>query len=268
MSQLSVQTDGVRSYAALHDRVATGLSELSGADAPDVQSSHGPIASAVSTALSAALGTRHGSMQTTANSGTTIAELLRRAAREYEEGDTHEAERLRAAAEALQGAGDTTENPVGGPAGTPAGPGGAGVGAANPAAGPGAAGMAGQMLGQVGQQVGQLAAMVAQPLAGIAQGLAHVPQQIAQAVQGAAATSEDDSAGKVDRHRDADADRDTELADDRPEEQVEPGPGERADAPTPAPSGAGAGETAAAWPALDERAPQRPQPAQTRPPVS
>lgn len=101
---LYVQTDGVRSCAQVHDRVVAGLSQVTGtgaAEATAVQTSHGAIASAVSTALSGVLGTRHGTMQTTATSGTTIAELLQKAAQLYDQGDQKGAERLKAAADAL-----------------------------------------------------------------------------------------------------------------------------------------------------------------------
>ena len=70
--QLFVQTDGVRSYAQIHDQVVSGLSQLTGAGAPEaagVQTTHGAIAAAVSTALSSVLGSRLGTMQTTATSG-------------------------------------------------------------------------------------------------------------------------------------------------------------------------------------------------------
>ncbi|MGE2689819.1 ESX-1 secretion-associated protein [Mycolicibacterium pulveris] len=103
-ANLYVQTEGVRSYAKVHERVVSGLSQLTGPGATEttgVQTSHGAIASAVSTALSGVLGTRSGTMQTTATSGTTIAGLLQKAAQMYERGDQKGAERLRAAANAL-----------------------------------------------------------------------------------------------------------------------------------------------------------------------
>ncbi|MDA4105857.1 ESX-1 secretion-associated protein [Mycolicibacterium holsaticum] len=106
---LYVQTDGVRSYAQIHDRVVEGLSQLMGSGATEatgVQTTHGAIASAVSTALSGVLGTRHGTMQTTATSGSTIAELLQKAAQMYDQGDQKGAERLRAATEALNSSAD------------------------------------------------------------------------------------------------------------------------------------------------------------------
>ena len=96
---LYVQTDGVRSYAQLHDQVVTGLSQLLGAaaQATGVQTTHGTIAAAVSTALSAVLGTRDATLQTTATSVNIVAELLQKAAQLYEQGDQQGAEKLRAA---------------------------------------------------------------------------------------------------------------------------------------------------------------------------
>src|SRR5258706_5910146 len=129
---LYVQPDGVRSYAQIHDEVVAGLSQLMGAAAPEaagVQTSHGAIASAVSTALSTVLGSRHGTIQTTATSGSTISELLQKAAQMYEQGDQKGAATLRAAAEALEGT-----------SGSPGSGGGSGSGGAD---------TMGQMLGQV-----------------------------------------------------------------------------------------------------------------------
>src|ERR1700752_1551559 len=87
---LYVQPDGVRSYSQIHDEVVARLSQLMGAAAPEVagvQTSHGAIVSAVSTALSTVLGSRQGTMQTPAHSGSTISELLQKAAQMYEQGD-------------------------------------------------------------------------------------------------------------------------------------------------------------------------------------
>lgn len=167
---LYVQPDGMRSYAQIHDEVVAGLSQLMGAAAPEaagVQSSHGAIASAVSTALSGVLGSRQGTLGATGSSGSTISELLHRAAQMYEHGDEKGAATLRAAAEALE---------VSQGASTP-GPSGSGGG------GGGGADMMGQMVSQVGQQVGQMAQSVAQPLQGLTQGLQQVPQQVMQGAQ-------------------------------------------------------------------------------------
>ena len=104
---LYVHPDGVRSYAQIHDEVVAALSQLIGAAAPEaagVQTSHGAIASAVSAALSGVLGTREGTLQATGTSGSTISELLQKAAQMYEHGDQKGAGSLRDAAEATQNA--------------------------------------------------------------------------------------------------------------------------------------------------------------------
>jgi hypothetical protein len=171
---LYVQTDGVRSYAQAHDEVAAGLSPLTGSAAPEaagVQSSHGTIAAAVGTALADVLGVRNGTLQTTATSGSTISELLHKAAQMYDEGDQKGAATLRAAAEKLGG----TQGTGGGSS-----------------AGVGEAGAMGQMIGQVAQQAGQLA----QPLQGVTQGLQQIPQQVMQLSQsGVDEAAPGDSAG-------------------------------------------------------------------------
>jgi hypothetical protein len=177
---LYVQPDGVRSYSQIHDEVVAGLTQLMGAAAPEaagVETSHGDIASAVSAALSVVLRSRHGTMQATSTSGSTISGLLQKAAQMYEQGDQKGAATLRAAAEALEGA-----NASGGPgaAGTSGSP------DSGDGSGSGGADMMGQMLGQVGQQAGQLGQMAqsaAQPLQGLAQGLQQIPQQVMQGVQ-------------------------------------------------------------------------------------
>ncbi|VEG39287.1 Protein of uncharacterised function (DUF2580) [Mycolicibacterium flavescens] len=179
MSQLFAQTNGLRSSASIHDRVATDLSHvLAGApEATGVQNSHGQIAAGVGAALSSALDARLGTVHSTADAGATISDLLQKAAQMYEQGDHEGAEKLRAAAEALDGQRDTqahesapaTGSALGSPANGAAGP-------------PGADQMVGQMLGQVGQLVGSMTA----PLLGLAQGLQQVPQMIAQGVQQAA----------------------------------------------------------------------------------
>ena len=104
---LFVQTDGLRTFSQTHADIAAGLSQLIGAAAPaaaGVETSHGPIASAVSAALGELLGARQGTIQTTATSGNTISELLQKAAQAYEQGDQKGAATLRAAAEAMEGA--------------------------------------------------------------------------------------------------------------------------------------------------------------------
>ena len=173
---LYVQPDGVRSYAQTHDEVAAALSQVMGTaptEAAGVETTHGPIASAVSGALSQVLGSRHGTLQATSTSAQTISELLQKAAQMYEHGDRKGAATVKAAAEAMQNA-----NTSGGASGT----GGAGATGVGPA-GAGGAGMVGPMVSRVGQQVGQVAQSVAQPLQRIAQGLQQVPQQAMQGTQ-------------------------------------------------------------------------------------
>ena len=104
---LRVQPDGVRSYAQIHDQVVAALGQVMGTAAPEalgVETTHGPIASAVSTALGQVLGSRQGTLQATSTSGQTISELLQKAAQMYEQGDQKGAETLKAAAEAMEGA--------------------------------------------------------------------------------------------------------------------------------------------------------------------
>jgi 3-deoxy-D-arabino-heptulosonate 7-phosphate (DAHP) synthase len=99
---LYVHPDGVRSYAQIHDEVVAGLSQLMGTAAPEaagVQTSHGAIAAAVSAALSGVLVSRQGTLQATGTSGSTISELLQKAAQMYERGDQKGAATLRAAAD-------------------------------------------------------------------------------------------------------------------------------------------------------------------------
>ena len=171
---LYVQPDGVRSYAQIHDQVLSALSQVMGAAAPaavGVESTHGPVASAVSTALGQVLGGRQGTLRVTSTSAQIISELLQKAAQMYEQGDQQGAEKLKAAAEALEG----QQGGQPGNAGAPGGPTSTGGGDAM-----------GQMLGQlgqVGQQVGQLAQAAGAPLQALAQPLQQVPQQVMQAVQ-------------------------------------------------------------------------------------
>ncbi|WP_102144860.1 ESX-1 secretion-associated protein [Mycobacterium hubeiense] len=174
---LFVQTDGLRTFSQTHSNIASGISQLTGAVASGVETSHGPIASAVSTALNGLLGARDGTIQTTATSGSTLSELLQKAAQAYERGDQRSGDKLKAAADAMQGSPGTSTG--GAPGATSA--------AGNPAAG-GADSM-GQMMGQVGQQVGQLGQSIAAPLAGMAQGLAQMPQTVMQGVQGIVQTA-------------------------------------------------------------------------------
>ena len=100
---LAVNTDGVRTLGDIHTRVAAGLGHLtSGAPASaEVAMSHGTIASAVNAALTAALGSRSGSINVTQRSAETLAELLHQAAVAYERGDQRGTESIQTAIEAM-----------------------------------------------------------------------------------------------------------------------------------------------------------------------
>lgn len=258
MGRLFAQTDGLRSSASLHDRIATDLSQVLGEDAPEVagvQASHGQIAAGVGAALSSVLDARLGTVQTTADMGETISELLRKAAQMYEQGDHDGAEKLRAAVEALDGQRDPQ-----GEYGPTASVGGA-VGGATPANGavgpPGGDQMVGQMLGQVGQQVGQLVSSMTAPLLGLAQGLQQVPQMVAQGVQQAGRGDEtlarEDGGGE--------SERTGERTDENAEKKSEPG---RAEPKAEAAPSVSTGAVRA--PEMPTRA-EPPRPAQTRPQV-
>ncbi len=175
---LSVDTDGVRSLSEIHTAVATGLGSLTAASpgSAAVAVSHGTIAYAVETALTAALGSRSGTMTTTQSSGSRISELLQQAAQAYERGDQRGGQAIRAAADAIT----RGEAPSGG--GTPGAAGTPGGGAVGSAGSDGV----GQAVGQLGQQLGQLGQLGQQlgaPLAAMAQPLQQLPQQVMQGVQ-------------------------------------------------------------------------------------
>ncbi|WP_231737410.1 ESX-1 secretion-associated protein [Mycobacterium sp. IS-1742] len=96
---LFVQTDGLRQFSEKHAEIAAGVSRLIGG-APtvaSVEASHGQIAFAVQNALGTLLAARRGTLQTTADSGDKIAELLRKAATAYDKGDERSAGKLKAA---------------------------------------------------------------------------------------------------------------------------------------------------------------------------
>ncbi|GLP79951.1 type VII secretion target [Mycobacterium antarcticum] len=256
--EFSLDGAGLTPLADIHSQVANGLSELTGAGAPQtsgVAESFGNIAFAVNTALDGVTQSRAGTFQATRGSSDTIAELLTKAHQMYQQGDQQGAEKLRAAAEALEG------TPGAGGAGGTAG------GADTGTAAGGGADMAGQLAGQVGQQLGQFAQGMAQSVQGLAQGLTQLPQQIMQGVQGivdsASKGAESDTAKTDDAKSDDEkaADRDREDAEKRAEEQ-------RAQPDTPPAQNESArpGQSADAGRApVPTPTPEPPQPAQTRP---
>jgi hypothetical protein len=218
---LYVQPDGVRSYAQIHDQVLSALSQVMGAAAPEavgVESTHGPIASAVSTALAQVLGGRQGTLQATSTSAQTISELLQKAAQMYEQRDQQGAEKLKAAAEALEGKqGGQPRN-----SGAPGSPTSTGAGGGD---------VMGQMLGQlgqVGQQVGQMAQAVGAPLQALAQPLQQVPQQVMQAVQSAGKAADATGAAKGDAAAPQQDSRSEETERHEPLHRAEAAPGDSA----------------------------------------
>lgn len=97
---LYVQPDGVRTCAQVHGEVVDRLREMTGAAATElsgVQTTHGPIAAAVSDALAAVLESRQHTLQATANTGQAISQRLHTAAQMYEQSDQEGAAALRAA---------------------------------------------------------------------------------------------------------------------------------------------------------------------------
>jgi hypothetical protein len=253
---LFVQPDGVRSWQ-IHDEVVAGLTQLMGDAAPEaagVQTTHGAIASAVSTALSTVLGSRQGTLQTTATSGSTISELLRRAAQMYEQGDQKGAATLKAAAEAFE---DANASGGTGAPGRPAAAGGTAAGA--PAAGSGGGDVMGQMLGQlgqVGQQVGQMAQAAGAPLQALAQPLQQLPQQVMQGVQQAVQQASQSAEKTVDAE-------DAGQADPTAPHQGSRGP--VGDQPEHRDQAAAVGESANTGRAPEPPRTERAQPAPTRP---
>jgi hypothetical protein len=178
-----MQIDGVRSFAQTHADVSAGLSGLLGSDThvAGVAHTHGPIASAVHTALGDALEARHGSLRGAANTGAKLADALRQAAQAYEGVDQESANQLRSAAAAVDGA--SAPGGVAGRAST------AGAGPAARAAG--GSGVIGQVLGQVGGLGGKMAQSAAEVLQDVGQGgaqaLTQLPQQLTQGVAQSAA---------------------------------------------------------------------------------
>jgi hypothetical protein len=250
--EFTLDSAGLSPLADIHSQVADGLSQLAGAGAPqaaDVSRSFGNIAFAVNNALDGVTQSRTSAFQTTKGASETIKELLGRADQMYAQGDEEGAEKLRAAAGALEGSG------AAGGAGS-AGGAGAGSGASG-----GGAEMAGQMASQVGQQVGQLAQGMAQTVAGLAQGLTQLPQQIMQGIQGMAgsATKESDLAAKDDEEKAADS-------EERKREEAEAAEKRGQQTPPTPTEGARQGHVADGGRApVPPPAVERPQPAQTRP---
>lgn len=252
--QLHLQSGSLPGLSGIHSDVANALGQVTGSapESLDIEASHGQIASAVYGALGTTLPSRLGTLQATSTSAQTISDLLIKADQMYEQGDRQSAEKLRAAAEALEEA--EGGNRAGG-----ASAGGAGAATA------GGGDQAGQMAGQVGQQVGQIAGSMAQAVQGLAQGLTQLPQQIMQGVQGIA-QSATEAGGAADAKPDDPTAEDREKSgrDESEEDKEKDGKDER---PSTQRDGAQSGTSSAEQGRAPEPTPpvERPQPAQTRP---
>jgi hypothetical protein len=266
--KFTLDSAGLAPLAEIHSQVATGLSQLTGEGAPraaDVAKTFGNIAFSVNDALDGVTQSRGNTLQATKGSSDTIAELLGKADKLYAQGDQEGAAKLRAAAETLEGS-----DGEGGAAGAGGATGAGGAAAGGPgagAAGGGGADMAGQMASQVGQQVGQLAQGVAQTVQGLAQGLTQLPQQIMQGIQGMAGSGSDTEALAKAAEEKADADKVEDTEQRKREEAEKRAEEDRAEQRPPIQAdGALPGRSADAGPApVPPPAPERPQPAQTRP---
>jgi hypothetical protein len=258
---LSVDPGGVKSLGQIHDQVSAAVSQLGGLSpaSGDAEAAYGTISSAFTSALGQALPSRDGTFAATSASSETIGKLLHAAAQAYEQGDQANAEKLKAAADALAGSSGTSG--AGGAGSQGGGAGSAGTGSA----GGGGAEMAGQMASQVGQQVGQIAQGMAQSVQGLAQGLTQLPQQIMQGVQGIVESATKGGAGSdeakddeatSDEDKDKDGKPDEKRAEERRSQQAPPTHQEGAQ-PGRAADG---GRPPVPPPAADRR-----QPAQTRP---
>src|SRR5258708_7363713 len=102
---LSVDPGGVKSLGQIHDQVSAAVSKLTALSpsSGDAEAAYGTISSAFTSALGAALPSRDGTFAATSTSSEAIGKLLQAAAQAYEQGDRANAEKLKAAAEALAG---------------------------------------------------------------------------------------------------------------------------------------------------------------------
>jgi hypothetical protein len=274
--EFHLDSSGLTPLSDIHSQVAQGLGQLvsgGGPQASDLAKSFGNIAFGLNSALDGASQSRMSTIQTTKASADTIKDLLNKAHQMYLQGDEQGADKLKAAAEALQsseGGGSSGAGGAGGSSGTGAtGAGASGGGSA----GGGGAEMAGQMATQVGQQVGQIAQGLTQSVQGLAQGLAQLPQQLMQGLQGiggSAAKGADSDPSKAHVAADAkqekadedkDKDKDGKPDDERAAEQR----GRHTAPPAHADQAQAGPNTDAGRAPVPPDPTERPQPAQTRP---
>jgi ESX secretion-associated protein EspJ len=274
--QFHLDSSGLTPLSDIHAQVAQGLGQLvsgGGPQASDVAKSFGNIAFGLNSALDGATQSRTSTLQSTKTSADTIKDLLTKAHQMYLQGDEQGADKLKAAAEALQASEGGGSSGAGG-AGGSTGAGATGAGAAGGGS-PGKSGgeMASQIASQVGQQVGQIAQGLTQSVQGLAQGLTQLPQQLMQGLQGLGgsaaqgAGSQADKAHVAAKQEKADEDKDTdEHKDGKPDDERAAEQRGRPSAPPAHADEAQAGPNTDGGRAPVAPAPtERPQPAQTRP---
>jgi type VI protein secretion system component VasK len=166
MTEFYLHDTGLGPLSKIHNQVSSQLGALASPQVADVATSLGNIAFGVNTALESVMQSRSGAHQSTQKASDTIADLLNQAQQLYVKGDLAGADKLKAAAEALE-----SQQAAGG------------SGTAAAASGAGGGGGGGDMMGQVMGQLGQLAQTMTQPLQGLAQPLQQIPQQVMQGVQ-------------------------------------------------------------------------------------
>lgn len=168
MNQFIADVGALNGWQGMVDEVSGQVSSFKGSFAgpSDLASSHGAIGFPMQNAFDGASSARAGALGATQVAAGRMAQLLGEASQAYQRGDVAAGDRLRAQAEAIEGAGSPASA----------------RGAADPASS--ASGGAGQMVGQFSQLAGQMAQSITQPLQGLTEAMTQVPQQVMQGVQG------------------------------------------------------------------------------------
>jgi hypothetical protein len=189
---LYTDIDGLRSFAETHDDVSTGMSGLTASayDAAGVAATHGPIASDVHNSLRGVIDARQGAQRSVSDIGERLAASLRQAAYSYEGVDHGSAERLRTAADAVEGA--TAPGSTGGTSGSAANGGGnfKDVSATMTGAMKDAVGALGGVLGPMTSGIGSAAGSLGSGLSSAASALTNsLSQAVSQAAKAAPSTA-------------------------------------------------------------------------------
>jgi Excreted virulence factor EspC, type VII ESX diderm len=190
---LYTDIDGLRSFAQTHDDVSIGMSGLTASayDAAGVAATHGPIASDVHNSLRGAIDARQGAQRSVSDIGERLAESLRQAAYSYEGVDHGSAERLRTAADAVEGA--TAPGGAGGTSGSAAANGGGNlkdVSATMTGAMKDTVGAIGGVLGPMTSGIGSAAGSLGSGLSSAASALTNsLSQAVSQAAKAAPSTA-------------------------------------------------------------------------------